>query len=417
MIDSPYVPGFGARPVVMVGREAQLSRAGASLSRVANAGAAAPSVMVLIGTRGIGKTVTLAAIADDARARGFATAEVVFDSVSDTVRLVAARVAAAVAPYEREGRLVEGWRRIRSRLESLSIEVSAGIVRVGREPSEGGTPAREIVQDRDVLTALLVEGAQAVLAGGGTGLVLLVDELQEAQHDHLVVLANALQTALSAGAGAPLAVFAAGLPSTPERVTAAASFTERFDFRVLGRLSEDAAQRALLEPALQAGVSWDPPAADRVVEAAGGSPYLIQKIGDEAWLAASPERGAVVGGVAVDVALAETSASLAAGMFRGRWTKATPAEQAVMAAVAHVQGHDGVALSRDISEALGRTTPQWSVARKGLIDKGLVEAVGIGRLNFTMPGFAAFVRDMAGLGSRGTLERRRPPGIAPGTDA
>lgn len=71
----------------------------------------------------------------------------------------------------------------------------------------------------------------------------------------------------------------------------------------------------------------------------------------------------------------------------------------------------------------GRTTPQLSTARKALIDKGLIEATGQGRLRFTMPGFAEFVRDQVDVpwyGAKlqaGTLHTeqlpetpRQPPG-------
>ena len=51
---------------------------------------------------------------------------------------------------------------------------------------------------------------------------------------------------------------------------AAASFTEGFDFRTLDRLDEQASERALAEPALPLGVTWDPSAASAALTAAGG---------------------------------------------------------------------------------------------------------------------------------------------------
>jgi hypothetical protein len=45
-------------------------------------------------------------------------------------------------------------------------------------------------------------------------------------------------------------------------------------------------------------------------------------------------------------------------MFRGRWAKATPAERDLMIAIAQVLDSDGVAQTRHITEAIGRTTPQ-----------------------------------------------------------
>ncbi|MDT2006711.1 hypothetical protein FXW78_22700 [Rhodococcus opacus] len=107
----------------------------------------------------------------------------------------------------------------------------------------------------------------------------------------------------------------------------AASFTERFDFRTLGRLDPDAAERALLEPAIALGVRWAPDAAELALHDAGGSPYLIQYIGDETWTGADPRTGSVIERRAVEDALTRVRDSLAAGMFRGRWAKATAARR------------------------------------------------------------------------------------------
>jgi hypothetical protein len=389
-MDSPYHPGFGARPAVLVGREQQLARAAASLTRVANSGGAAPSAMVLTGARGMGKTVTLGVIGDSATERGFVIASVACDSVSDNVQLLAGRVAAALAPLE--NRATEMWTRFRQRLASLSVEVNAGVVKFSTANSPPRSGAAQTTVQRQVLADLLAGGAQVVAAHARAGLAIFLDELQEAPRAQLVVIANAIQDALGTGGAAPLAVFAAGLPKTPERVMAAASFTERFDFRVLERLDVEAAERALIEPALGLGVTWEPAAAASVLEAAGGSPYLIQLLGDEAWVLATPERGDAIAAAQATAAVEAVQESLAAGMFRGRWGKATPGERGLMVAIAQVVDQDGIAETRYITAVLGKTTPQLSTARKALIDKGLVESAGTGRLRFTMPGFADFVR-------------------------
>ena len=224
---------------------------------------------------------------------------------------------------------------------------------------------------------------------------------------------------------APLAVFAAGLPQTPERVMAAASFTERYDFRTLERLDNDSAERALVEPALALNVHWDVAAARKVLASAAGSPYLIQLLGDETWALASPEAGFVLTQSQAHEAIAEVQGSLSNGMFRGRWAKATPAERVLMVAIAQVVDPEGVAQTRHITEVTGRTTPQLSSARQGLFDKGLMEAAGHGRLKFTMPGFAEFVRTQtdtpwdgpSAVNPRAVLPRARhrelPPGDRP----
>jgi DNA-binding XRE family transcriptional regulator len=84
--------------------------------------------------------------------------------------------------------------------------------------------------------------------------------------------------------------------------------------------------------------------------------------------------------------------SLAGGMFRGRWNKATATERLLLVAMAQVIAPDGTASSRHITALLNKTTPQLSTARKALIDKGIVESAGTGLLRFTMQGFGEFVR-------------------------
>ena len=91
----------------------------------------------------------------------------------------------------------------------------------------------------------------------------------------------------------------------------------------------------------------------------------------------------------------EVHQNLSDGMFRGRWSKTTEAERRLLVAIARVVDADEVALTRDVTLAAGRTTPQLSPARRSLLDKGLVESAGHARLRFSMPGFAEFVRDVA----------------------
>lgn len=63
---------------------------------------------------------------------------------------------------------------------------------------------------------------------------------------------------------------------------------------------------------------------------------------------------------------------------------------------ASVAGPDGLFSTGDLVAATGRTTPQWSVAQRAPIDKGLIESTGRGMLRFTMLTFAEFVREITG---------------------
>lgn len=180
----------------------------------------------------------------------------------------------------------------------------------------------------------------------------------------------------------------------PRRSAAA----ERFDYLALPRLGDDAAHEVLLQPALNLGVRWSVPALDEVLRIAAGNPFMLQKLGHESWLAAAPTRpGDTITLDHIHAGYAATATGLAHGMFRGRWAKATPVEQALLTAMAAVVDADGNVTTVDLVTLTGRTTPQWSTARRSLIDKGLIEPAGHGILRFTMPTFPDFVRDLTGL--------------------
>lgn len=91
-------------------------------------------------------------------------------------------------------------------------------------------------------------------------------------------------------------------------------------------------------------------------------------------------------------------------------------EQALLSGMAAVAGPDGMVTTSDLVAATGRSTPQWSLARRSLIDKGLIESTGRGTLRFTMPSFAEFVREITGIDHLGPgLPAAATPPALPGT--
>src|SRR5258706_15966199 len=68
---NPYAPGAGAPPPELTGRDELIERAAVALDRI-RGGLAARSLL-LVGLRGVGKTVLLNRIRLDAEARGFTT--------------------------------------------------------------------------------------------------------------------------------------------------------------------------------------------------------------------------------------------------------------------------------------------------------------------------------------------------------
>jgi hypothetical protein len=348
------------------------------------------SPLVWTGVRGVGKTVTLVEARTRAENLEFVTAHVTADRSGDLPHRLAGAIGGALANAEvnRAGRR---WAKFTDRLAAFNIEISlAGVVKVTGQPK---TASASTAVSQDLLRSLVIDAAEQLTDAGRAGLVLTFDELQEAPVEDLRVLVNVLQEMTVSGR--PVVTVAAGLPVLPECLMEAGSFAERFTFRRIDNLTSQAAMTALLTPAQRLGVRWSEDSADAVVVLCGGSPYLLQLYADAAWRAAEPRAGTTIGREQVEDGVRDAERSLWDGQYRGRWNRATPAERDLLAAIAFSLSDQGFARTADISARMGKSASQLSQARADLIDKGLVEAVGHGKLAFTVPGFERFVRAVA----------------------
>ncbi|MDQ2796239.1 MAG: ATP-binding protein [Actinomycetota bacterium] len=373
-------------PTVLAGRATQLDAVDATLSRVAHTGAPTNPI-IITGTRGLGKTVILNEAASRARQRGLTVAYLTLDRGTSTPARIAAET-------QREATRLLGthggrqWARLRARFSAFTVQLSVPGVSI---TSAAGQPNAPEPIDRDELTRLLCDTATLLRDKGHGGLLLVLDEIQEAPEADLVLLANTMQDCVKRGA--PIATLAAGLPHAPDALMNAGTFAERFTYQTVGRLSFDESTIALLEPArAMHGVLWTREAADAVLARAKGSPYLIQLFGNACWQAGAPATGHVISDATAEVGVRDAEVELWAGMFRGRWNKAGRVERQLLIAVAATIGEDGNASTSDIAAHLHRTASQLSGARRRLIDKGLLEPAGYAKLAFTMPGFEEFVR-------------------------
>lgn len=169
--------------------------------------------------------------------------------------------------------------------------------------------------------------------------------------------------------GAPLVIIGAGLPNTPDRLMAAGSYAERFQYQVLGPLPPPDAAAALLVPATARSVTWNQDAAELVPSRSAGAPYLIQLYADAAWRAAAPSVGGHINLGHARSGIAIATQELHSGLFRGRWNKASALEQQYLAAMALHLDTGGAASTATVAAALGRTTSQLSYIRTRLLDK------------------------------------------------
>lgn len=381
MQPSPYTPGEVARTVP--GRAVQLAQMDERLSYMIDLQRLVGRVRVDVAARGIGKTSMLREAQRRADSRGALTIWVTAGEQLGLTAAIAREIARAVDDWKDEAR-----GRLPDLLERLTVSVGVpGVARLEATWSQSQPRAAQGVREFEDAIRATVTGAQHQ---GHRGLVIFIDEIQSADDEGLRTLAYGWQHLQTEGRDLPAAVFAAGLPNSPEVIADVVTFSERFAYRPLDRLSAQAAQIALGAPARALGVAWSDDALDHAVRIAQGYPYSLQLLGDATWAAAGfPDAGARITDEHVQQGERAIQSDLGA-LFRARWEKATTAEQRFMQAMAGLG--DGPVRRGDIATAVGATSDELSVPRARLIDKGLVEVAGRGELDFTIPGFAEYVR-------------------------
>lgn len=377
---SPYTPGEVAEEVY--GREPILEGIRRDLAFMTIEPRFAGRIRVFAGPRGVGKTSLLRAAQADAERVGRLGFQTVFVtagdgplllSLIDSLKEVSASWGSAVK--DTFFKLLE------------SAEVQLGPVSFGGEAGAAGAPAAS--QGRRLQRVLVAAGEEA--QSRSHGLVILIDEIQSADPEGLKALAYAWQQMQSEYRDLPMAAYTAGLSHSQDVITDAVSFAERFKYQHLQNLSRQDAEQALRSPAAQKGVAWSEDALAAALELAGGYPFFIQVVGDETWQAAGhPGPGTLIEPKQVAGAISgfdDTRQSF----FRARWQKATPAESQFLRAMA-AHG-EGPVRRGAIADEMGRSTNDISMARRSLLDKGLIDATSHGYLEFTAPGFAEFIRE------------------------
>jgi hypothetical protein len=250
--------------------------------------------------------------------------------------------------------------------------------------AQGRADSGDIEIDLVELFTDVAELAQDV----GTGVALLIDEMQDVRPDDVSALCAACHELSQSGA--PLVVVGAGLPHLPTVLSASKSYSERlFRYVRIDRLERADAERAILAPIKREDASITEGALDALFETSGGYPYFVQAYGKAAWDAAPSDPITVED---VRVAAPEAAAELAVGFFGSRYERATPAEREYLRAMADLSaGRDEAVPTSAVADRLGRKPSSLSPARDSLIKKGLVYSAERGQIAFTVPHFGRFL--------------------------
>ncbi|RRQ26215.1 ATP-binding protein [Rhodococcus sp. Eu-32] len=380
---NPFKPGSGLRPPALEGRTRQ--REEFDLLVVRSKRRNYDRGMVLSGLRGVGKTTLLNNLAEHAERQGWLTIGIEARPNDSGIAAVRAKLgnelALSLRRFSRTHRLRKAMDELIALAKGFTLGVGLGPANVELridQPAASG--------DIDIDLEELVEAISAVMKKQGTAFGLFIDEMQDLDGDLLGALL-AVQHRASQREW-PFFLIGAGLPSLPSVLADTRSYAERqFSYSTIGPLSPTDAADALAIPVREHGGAFTTDALDILVEASGGYPYFLQEFGKAIWnIAASSTFDTDDAHLAVE----DGRRALDGGFFPSRWTRATDRERRYMRALA-LTGESNPRSGRVAAE-MGLTTTSVSDIRDSAIKKGLIWAPEHGRISFTVPGMADFIR-------------------------
>lgn len=381
---NPYAPGAGTPPPELAGRDKIREQARIATERIRR-GRPAKSIL-MVGLRGVGKTVLLDQICDDAESSGFYTVRIEAPEGRSLPALIAPQLRLVLLKLSRVDRAKElaerGLRALAGFAEALKVKYHDIEVGLDFEPEPGLADNGDLEQDLPTL----LEAVGAAAQSAGVAVVMFVDEMQYVEEEQLAILISALHRC--AQRKLPITLIGAGLPQLRGRIGKAKSYAERlFEFPNVGALDDTAAAEAIIKPAQEESVEIDTDAVAEITRQTQGYPYFLQEWGKHAWDCAeeSPITLADVND-ASNIAIAALDESF----FRVRFDRLTPSEKKYLRAMADLG--PGPHRSGDIAQRLERNVRSVAPTRNNLIKSGMIWSPNHGDTAFTVPLFDEFMR-------------------------
>ncbi|MBK6968349.1 MAG: ATP-binding protein [Candidatus Neomicrothrix subdominans] len=380
--NNPYNPGAGLRPVALAGRDRDIE-AFEILADRAQSGKLARSV-VFTGLRGVGKTVLLGELAGRALSRRWLVVQIEAEPTRFDKSLATGLANGARRNRGWMSKATENATNALGSITSFQATVGASGLSLGFDRVPGRADTGNLAHD----LVDLVEAIGQAAKDDGTGVLLVIDEMQELTKKQMSAVCRSCHSA--GQLNLPWFVIGGGLPNLPTQLAEAESYAERlFDYRLVDKLSPTDARVALLDPATAEGVEWDQGAEQFVLDEARGYPYFLQQFGNTVWNAAvGPSLisfdDAVVG-------VTDGQDKLDEGFYLSRWERATKSERKLLEAMALDDGAPS-RIGDVVKRMKKRSQSDIGPARASLISKGITYSPEHGMLAFTVPGMADYVR-------------------------
>lgn len=382
-INNPFSPGAGSPPPELVGRDEILKKAKILLGRVQKK--RSEKSFLMVGLRGVGKTVLLAEIERITKGSGYQTINLEAHEDKSLAALLMPHLRRLLFDLDRMANFSEKVRRglgvLKSFVSGIKIKVSEIEFGLDIEPERGTADSGDLEVDLSNLFIAVAEAAQ----DRKTVIALLLDEIQYLKEKELSALIMAMHKMQQLQL--PLVLVGAGLPILTRLAGESKSYAERlFEFPEIGPLNTADATKALREPVERAGIKFSKEAVAEIVQLTHGYPYFIQEWGYQSWNHADKSPISLSD---VKRATSTVIERLDQNFFRVRYDRLTPREKEYLRAMAQLGS--GAHRSSDIADVLGVKLNSLGPMRAKLINKGMIYSPAYGDMAFTVPLFDEFM--------------------------
>lgn len=382
---NPYSPGAGARPPKLSGREALIEKAEIALDRCRN-GLPSRGGIIMVGLRGVGKTVLLNHLAQESEARGFSVVSVEVPEKRSLPALLIPALRSVLIKLDRTSKMNDAVKNALTVLGSFiaAMKLKYDDVEFGLEIESQAGIADSGDLEHDLMELFVTLGE--TMKAKKTALALFIDEIQYIPEDQFAALIMALHK--SAQKQLPILLIGAGLPQLIAQAGRTKSYAERlFEYPEIGPLGKDAAEKALTVPAEKEGILFARGAIAEILSKTQCYPYFLQEWGKHCWEYAK-KSPITLKDVHFATMLAITD--LDASFFRVRFDRLTPQEKKYLRAMAECDLD--LVRSGDVAHLLKKEVQSVAPIRATLIDKGMIYSPAHGDNAFTVPLFRDYLK-------------------------
>ena len=366
-VKNPFTPNFGQVPCQLAGRDALISEL---LYAYDNAPGDPALTTILIGARGTGKTALMTFVAQKAQAQGWIAVNVTcIKGMLEDIYQQAVRNAAHILDKCGKGSL-----------SKLSVKASAGII-------SAETGFSFIGDDKNANWRIRLTDVLEKLNEQGTGLLITIDEVNPSL-DEMIHFASVYQ--MFVREERKIALLMAGLPHNVSLLLNddSVSFLRRASQKYLGRIEDYEVEKAFEETAKYGGKRVTSKALKLAAEGIYGFPFMLQLVGFRSWKESGEKDEINSDDVAAGILLAKKD-------LETRVLKTTLDEVSDMGLQflsAMLEDEESSALS-DIAGRMGKSSAYVSNYRKRLLEQGLIEQVGRGRIKYALPMLRSYLAE------------------------